>query len=300
MRHIRILAAFFLSGVLAAPGLLPAQPSGPAWKELMPGFEIVQTHLPAAATQPETGDSAPASVQPSGVGTGTEARNAPGPARLIILRIDPERYDFTLHMASEDEALSLPARAERHGLLAAVNAGMYLPDQLTSTGYMKSATHVNNARVAGKFGAFFVAGPLRKGLPRAALLDRNADGWESALEGYALVIQNFRLSDTQGNVLWPDAGPAHSIAVLGQDGDGRILFLFGQDPVAPGVFARGVLDLPLGIRSLMYLEGGGPAAMLVRAGDTDALWSGSRLGNLLGVNGAGGTVVPNILGVVPR
>jgi microcystin-dependent protein len=48
---------------------------------------------------------------------------------------------------------------------------------------------------------------------------------------------------------------------------------------------------------MMYLEGGNPAAMMVRAGGADAAWSGNRLGTLFGGNGTTDMPLPNILGV---
>lgn len=285
MRHyvVALMCLFIMAASCAVSGAatplptdastLPSGASAPvvpvSWNTLQPGFEMADV----TAANPM--------------------------ASFIIVRIDPRRYEFSLHMASEGQSGSLAAIAAKHSLLAAVNAGMYLPDQRTSTGYLKSPTHVNNPRIATKFGSFFVAGPKKKGLPHAALLDRDADDWQKALADYSLVVQNYRLTNTQGKVLWPLDATAHCIAALGQDSAGSILLIFGKNPMNPASFASSLLALPLNIRSLMYLEGGNPAALLVKAGNVSSLWSGNRLGPFLGGQQTE-KPVPNILGVRAR
>ena len=260
--------------------------SGIAWTILAAGLDLAEIPLAvhgAQTAKPEAG--------------GEPAAEAQGQSSVLALRIDPAGYEFTLHMASEEQAqLTMPALAKQHGLVAAVNASMYLPDNKTSTGYLRSATHINNPRIAEKFGAFFVAGPRKPGLPPARLVDRGAENWQQALDDYALVLQNYRLSNAQGKALWAPEAPAHSIAALSQDSSGHILFLLCSRPLPPVVFTAAVLRLPLRIRAMMYLEGGPQAALLVRAGSADGVWTGRR-GIWSGNPDAG---LPNVLGVRPR
>ena len=57
------------------------------------------------------------------------------PFEVVFLRIDPAYFDFTVETASsEKQSLPLEAWATRKGLIAAINASMYLPDGVTSTG----------------------------------------------------------------------------------------------------------------------------------------------------------------------
>ncbi|MEI3478052.1 MAG: hypothetical protein V8Q84_01855 [Bilophila sp.] len=62
-------------------------------------------------------------------------------------------------------SLSLGEWARRKDLVAAINASMYLPDGVTSTGYLRAGDVINNGRIASLFGAFFVAGPDAGDLP---------------------------------------------------------------------------------------------------------------------------------------
>jgi uncharacterized protein YigE (DUF2233 family) len=295
---MRCCSVLFLSGCFffLSPGTVfsaPRQeepPSPIVWRSLRNGLDLAEIPLTlhkedaSGMRTPDTGESFASS----------------SPVVVTALRIDPEQYTFTLHMASHGESGSLPELAKKHDLVAAVNASMYLPDRLTSTGYLRNAAHVNNPRVVGKFGAFFVAHPLYAGLPRVALLDRMEDDWRKALDCYALIVQNYRLNNVQGKVLWNAGGPPHSFVALSRDQEGRVLFLLCRDPVQPGIFAGAFLRLPLGLRTIMYLEGGSQAMLLVRAGNVDQVWTGRMGGAFLNAPGNPHAVLPNVIGVRAR
>lgn len=217
---------------------------------------------------------------------------------VVVLRFDPKLVDFELLMASEQgQARTLDDWAQKYGLLAAINASMYLPDGLTSTGYMRRDMHANNSRVGTAFGAFFVAGPDNEALPPAAVLDRNYDDWENLLPHYKIVIQNFRMITPEGKPLWNGDRRPFSIAAVGQDTEGRILFLHCGQPVMVNDFVEGALAQPLGLERLMYVEGGYQAAMLVNTVAWKQIWTG-RYSPLLQIGGL--ALLPNVLGVKGR
>lgn len=239
--------------------------------------------------------------------TGNRAR-----AMFVVLRIAPERHSFSLAMASESgEPLSLVEWSRRADLRAGINASMYLPDKLTSTGYMRNGGSVNNANVGGRLGAFFVAGPARRGMPRADIIERDAAGWRERLEAYGIVAQNYRLI-SGGELLWPSGGPLRSIAVVAKDADGRILFILCQEPLTVERFAGALASFSLRLGPVMYVEGGAQAGLFVRvAGDGPALpgatahavpggmahvWKGRQ--SLLNTRGNPDAPLPNIIGIV--
>ncbi len=308
------LFAFFCCFVALSPGLAHAASGSAAeavaqapppvlWQDLEPGLALAQ--IPLQEARPFLEPKTPAlpvsdnATIPAPALTPGPVESSP-PPMLIALRIDPERYTLTLHMASSDQPRSLPDLAARHHLSAAINASMYLPDKRTSTGHMRNATHVNNPRVVEKFGAFLVTQPKVPGLPRALLLDRAEDDWQTALERYSLVIQNYRLNNVQGKVLWSSEGPPHSIAALSQNKAGQLFFLLCPDPVQPALFAAALLHLPLGLRTVMYLEGGSQAALLVKAGGVEQVWVGRHASGLWGTSGRPDAALPNVLGIRPR
>ncbi|WP_241160182.1 phosphodiester glycosidase family protein [Desulfovibrio sp. ZJ369] len=218
--------------------------------------------------------------------------------RLSALRIDPARFDFLLCAASRD---GRPARAlhdwgEQYDLTAAINASMYLPDGSTSTGYMRHGEHVNNKRLVRRFGAFFVAGPDDARLPAAAILDRDDPLWRQRIDQYSLVIQNYRMINAERRILWSPGGPLYSISAVAQDGDGQILFLHCREPVEAYTFAQQLLHLPLNVRTVMYVEGGAQAGLLVRSASLRRELAGRSAADFL-VTGNIKALLPNVLGV---
>lgn len=216
---------------------------------------------------------------------------------VVILRIDPAFYDFTVETASaEGRSLSLGEWARRKDLAAAINASMYLPDGVTSTGYLRAGDVINNGRIASRFGAFFVAGPDGGDLPGADLLDRTTDEWEARLARYRCVVQNYRMISADRHLLWKAGGPQHSISAVARDGIGAILFILCREPLTGVDFGKLLLDLPLDVRLVMYTEGGSQAGLLVRTPVRRQLWMGRSLPDFL-MAGNQNAPLPNVIGV---
>lgn len=221
---------------------------------------------------------------------------------LVCLRFDPAVFTFRVHSISEEGGLPLTLRqwADKHKLVAAINASMYLPDGRTSTGYMRHHEHLNSKRIVGRFGAFFVAQlyrPTDGASPSATLLDKDLDPWEEELPKYVSVVQNYRMINAQRRVLWSPGGPLYSISAVGKDGAGNILFIHCREPIEAYTFAALLLDLPIDIRTVMYVEGGAQAGLLVNTSKYARLWAGRSPMDFL-VTGNINAPLPNILGVV--
>ncbi len=92
-----------------------------------------------------------------------------------------------------------------------------------------------------------------------------------------------------------------SLAVLGLDGNGRMIFAFTQSPHTASAFARLLLRWPLDLRRAQYLEGGRPAQMYLEAGGVTLHLNGLCGGTLgcIGVTGAAPDI-PNVIGVSKR
>lgn len=224
-----------------------------------------------------------------------------GESILTVLRIDPEKYDFVLASASDDgrSPRSLDQWANEYDLTAAINASMYREDRLTSTGYMRNGKQVNNPRIAERFGAFLVAGPKREGLPKAMILDKDREDWRELLDAYEMAVQNYRMINSQRRILWSPGGPLYSISAIAEDGSGRLLFLHSHTPVEAYSFAQQLLHLPLDVRTVMYVEGGGQAGLVVRAKQLKREFAGFHAPSLL-ITGDVKALLPNVIGIVPK
>ena len=251
-----------------------ALPEAPRWNSLEDGLEYAEFSL-----QPEAGQQ----------------------ASLTVLRIDPELFDFRLYAsaAHKHPALTLGQWADSHDLVAAINASMYLPDGVTSTGYMRQDDYINNKRLVRRFGAFFVAGPRQEGLPRADILTREDPQWQDLLEQYRLVIQNYRMINDERRILWSPGGPLYAISAVAEDGAGKILFLHCREPLEAYSFAHALLHLPLDVRTVMYVEGGMQAGLVIRSPGLHQELRGRHLADFW-VTGNVRAQLPNVLGIRRR
>ncbi len=217
--------------------------------------------------------------------------------QLEILRFNPEFFTFVLHSASQNNSApqTLSQWAISSNMVAAINASMYLPDGRTSTGYMRSGAHENNKRIAKSFGVFFLAQPIKEGLKQATLLEKDKPNCNKDIENYSVVIQNYRLINSKREVLWSPKGQKHSIAAVGEDGKGNILFIHCRQPIEAYTLAQELLRLPIDVRTVMYVEGGVQAGMVLRHNDQNMFWGGSHPADIF--VGSVGVALPNILGV---
>ncbi len=216
---------------------------------------------------------------------------------LVILRFDPKYFDFVLHSIGSDNSYpkTLEQWTKDKDLVAAINASMYLPDGKTSTGYMRNGTYVNNKKMAKKFGAIFLANPKDQNDASAKIIEKSSQNLQDDLDKYQIAVQNFRLIDTNRKILWADKGAKHSIAAIGQDIQGRILFFHSQKPIQAYAFATLILNLPLEIQNVMYVEGGVQAGLTVHMKNKTYFWGGRHPANFFLGNVA--VALPNIIGV---
>lgn len=299
MRVFRFVFFLFCCSALAKTGLASPAGDGPAhsplvWQHLENGLALARITLQIANPAPEEN-----TVQDRiNAAMPAPTRAIPLAARVSVLRINPDRFSFSLYMASEKGPKPLADICRDEHFVAAINAGMFLPDRVTSTGYLRQGTHVNNGRVAANFGSFFAAMPHNAKLPRARLIDKTAQGWQNTLEEYSLVMQNYRMTTPAGRIIWKPMKRLHSIAALSQDNAGNILFIFCADPVPAAEFIAALLTLPLQAASVMYLEGGSEAALLINAGNVSEMQTGRHASGLW--SGGARLEVPNVLGVTRR
>ena len=232
----------------------------------------------------------------SGVFVREYTRQNGGNVEFVVLRMDPQRCEIVLCSAALDGgAPRTPEQwAREYRLSAVINAGMYLPDGLTGTAYMRSGDNVNNGRVAEKYGSFFVASPRQPSLPNAMLLDKDVDDWKLLLPQYEFAVQNFRLIGPEGVQRWPENGPRHSIAAVGMNAKGEIFFLHYETPISVYEFVRILREESgLNLTRAMYVEGGAQAVLGVWTPAEKMYRTGRHPANFL----LGGPILPNILGV---
>lgn len=224
------------------------------------------------------------------------ARNASDgtPLEISILKIDPAKYSFKLLCASEHKGEKLTVRgwALKFGLIAAINAGMYQTDELTSVGYMKNFNHVNNPRVNG-YKAVLAFNRIDRSVPAIQIIDRQCQDFAGLRSKYQTLFQGIRMISCDGKNVWKQQADKWSTAAVGIDQDGHALFIFCQTPASVHDLINVLLALPISIHNAMYLEGGPPASFYLAEDGADLKLQGSNSFDLTGP-------VPNVLGVAAR
>ncbi|HET8646131.1 MAG TPA: phosphodiester glycosidase family protein, partial [Vicinamibacteria bacterium] len=230
------------AGLRAAESAVAGAAGEAGWERLAGGLEVARLEAPALS--------------------------AAAGATITVVRVDPARYRFSLLSAKLEKKQPAPTISEwveQHGVSGAINASMYQADHLTSVGFLREGRRVNNGGWS-RDKAVFVAEPLRKGAPPARLLDRSCEDARGIAGGYGLVAQSIRMLDCRGRNVWAARDERWSIACIGTDARGRVLLVHCRRPLRAHDLVDALLQLPLGVKRLMYVEGGPQAALHVRVG----------------------------------
>ncbi|MCX6875597.1 MAG: phosphodiester glycosidase family protein [Verrucomicrobia bacterium] len=187
-----------------------------------------------------------------------------GDSKILVVRADPRLYDLQLLCLSElgDKAQGLTVRqwAEKHGLVAAINAGMYQPDEKSNVGYMQNFAHKNNPRVNSKYLSIAAFNAKAASLAPFMLFDMEQHKIPEIAKDYHSVVQNLRLIKRPRINVWTQQDKQWSEAALGQDKQGKVLFIFSRSPYTMHDFNEILLRLPIEIECAQHLDGGPPAS----------------------------------------
>jgi hypothetical protein len=225
--------------------------------------------------------------------------------KIIILKIDPKFYSFKLLSASEHDNYLKTAKqwTNKFGLLATINASMYLATDFNkSTGYMKNFNHVNNAHINRTFGAFMVFGPMDSSVPEVQIVDRHVQkNWKSLIKKYDTVVQNYRMINPKQQNVWRQSSNIFSIAAVGMDRSGNVLFIHSRSPFTVHDFNEVLLSLPINIYNAMYVEGGPEASLYIKINETEMNEVGSyETGFNENDDNNSAWLIPNVIGIVKR
>jgi hypothetical protein len=240
-----------ITGIIALSLSVKAAPaSQKIWRTLEPGLDYGEFKAPRAT---KVGDS-----------------------KIIVARIDPARFKLRIYSAHQLKTGRLPIDRwmKRYNLTAAINAGMFEPNGRPN-GYTRIGNITLNPNRKSKYNAFLAIGPDRPGLPRATILDPSCDNVKILEKHYRVIMQGMRMVDCKGANLWKKSSRIWSTAALAVDGKGRILFIHSRSPWDVHDFNQILLELPMGVKRAMYLEGGPEASLAVNAAGFSILRIGS-------------------------
>jgi len=224
------------------------------WQTLAPGMELREL---TAARPSEVGDS-----------------------KITVLRIDPERWDlgfFGISQTGESAGRTAKEWCQKHRLTASINAGMFDADLRTHMGYLRSGEHVNNKRVNSYQSVAAFDPRPGKDVPPFRIFDLDAPGitMKRILKDYSSAIQNIRLVKRPGQNVWSRQRKEWSEAALGEDREGRILFIYCRSPFSMYDLNQELLKSDIGLVAAQHLEGGPEVQLYLRVGKVERELVGS-------------------------
>ncbi|MEC7524377.1 MAG: phosphodiester glycosidase family protein [Myxococcota bacterium] len=209
-------------------------------------------------------ESAPLLVERVGL---PRAPTAPaGDRTLTLVRVDLSRYRIAVLSSVRDgPARTLDRWVRDFGLHGGINAGMFLPNR-RPVGTLIDRGEVISDRDPARYDAIVGWDPRGPRSPIAVGGAGCPASRAQILARYGSAVQGFRtMIDCRGRARpWPSRR-RYSAAAFGADSQGRAVFLHVRTPYRVAVLNRMLEQLDLGIRGLVYMEGGPESSLVVRA-----------------------------------
>ena len=232
------------------------------------------------------------------------------PARIRILEIDPQYYQFKLINVSKELAnkkaetndLGKTAKqwAAQYQLTAAINASMFRQDHKSSAAYMQNGNHINSSKWT-KDNIVLAFDPVDIKDRPIRMLDKQCDNLSMYKKRYRVLIQNIRMYSCKGKNVWSDQNKRWSISAVGESRDNKILFIHSRSPFKVHDFVTILSKLPIKLSRAMYVEGGPEATLYVNTGKQEFEYVGSyETGFMENSNNHRAWELPNVIGILPR
>ncbi len=223
-------------------------------------------------------------------------------SEITILRVDPNIWDIKLYSIRQfgyERGITGKEWSRRHKLIAAINAGMHLPDMSTHVGYMQNEGTTQGRR-ASSYQSLAAFSPRIKGAPPFKIFDMDETGidFDQITRDYAQVVQNLRLIKRPRLNRWGQQDRRWNEAALGEDKQGRALLIYSSGLLSMHDFNETLLNLPIDLVSAQHLEGGREAQLYINHPNYTKELNNSIDPLYLGQNrNLGAWPIPNIIGI---
>lgn len=185
-----------------------------------------------------------------------------GDGIATIARFDLRRFRLTFLTQREGAARPLDRWVREHHLVAGINAGMFLPSG-RPCGFVQLRGEVLSERRPSSWQSVVAFDPLGDDAAMAVGGAGCPLGLDALRERYGSLLQSNRvLVDCAGRpTTWRTN--RYSSAALGVDREGRAVMVHVRTPYRMHVLSRMLAAPELGIRGLVYMEGGPEASLVV-------------------------------------
>jgi hypothetical protein len=133
------------------------------------------------------------------------------------------------------------------------------------------------------------------------LVDRECDDFVELEPHYGSWVQSIRMLSCKGENVWAKQNKTWSIAAIGTDTKGRVLFIHARSPYSVHDFVTILQKLPIDIARAMYAEGGPEAQLAIMQGKTVQEFVGSfESGFHEDDSNVAAWPIPNVVGIVRK
>ena len=275
-QHLLLIILLSASMLTISPGAGPSHSAEPSvWKNLESGLDL-------------------------GVFQASK-KSAFSDSLIRILRADTSFFGLRLLNASskdQGKRQSVKDWVNKNGLVAAINASMYQKNMMSSVSFMKNRQHTNNTWVS-KDKTILVFDPDEKNLLPVRIIDRDCEDFNTLRKKYGTLVQSIRMISCHGENMWAQQKKMSSIAAIGLDHQDRILFIHVRSPYTSHDLINMLLELPIGLKQAMYVEGGADAQLYINTGKKNFEFIGSySTGSREHDENSYSKPIPNVLGLV--
>lgn len=191
--------------------------------------------------------------------------------RLLALKIDPERYRFSVHFYAQEGLLHPPTIDEwqkRTGHDALFNAGLFR-ENFAYLGLLFKEGQSLGSRRHGTWQGLFVAEPnSAASAPKAGVLDLAGDAFQEHMPAYREAAQSLMLLDRAGMIRVRQTGKRAYQTVVAEEHDGHILILKSLGVVTLHGLGQCLRETFPSIKLAMAMDGGSSSDLFV----SESLW----------------------------
>lgn len=191
--------------------------------------------------------------------------------RVLALRVDPERYRFSVHYYAQEGLLHPPTIDEwqrRTGHTVLFNAGLFR-ENFAYLGLLLKEGHSLGSRRHGTWQGLFVAEPTSAAsAPKAGVLDLATDAFQEQMPTYREAAQSLMLLDRAGMIRVRQSGKRAYQTVVAEEHDGHILILKSLGLVTLHGLGQCLRDTVPSIKLAMAMDGGSSSDLFV----AESLW----------------------------
>ena len=219
-------------------------------------------------------------IRESGLETATAyMRYGPrlGGRELHLIRFDPAKFTFKpwhereLGLADKNEEINIDGWAKKlPSALALINGGQYHVDRSYIGWLKRDGKFISGAAKSGWSG-YLVSGPSGRNsnpaTPYSTIIDMEEKGRKLKPADYENIMQSLMLRDAYGKIRVNNSFHLASRAAIGEDEEGRILFIMNPGAISLHDLAVVLGDPALNLKRALCLDGGFEAQMLWRDKD---------------------------------